>query len=83
MLLPGIFYFIVFKYIPMYGFIISFQNYKPFKGVSGSEWVGLEHFQAVVYRAGFLDYFKQYVNFICHESLVLFSDSDHFGTHAE
>lgn len=35
MLLPGILYFIVFKYVPMYGLIISFQNYKPFKGVSG------------------------------------------------
>ncbi|MEW9702514.1 ABC transporter permease [Paenibacillus sp. SI8] len=44
MLLPGILYFLIFKYIPMYGLIISFQNYKPFKGISGSEWVGFEHF---------------------------------------
>ncbi len=45
MILPGLLYIIVYKYIPMYGLIISFQNYKPYKGISGSEWVGLEHFE--------------------------------------
>lgn len=45
MLLPGILYFLIFKYWPMYGLIISFQNYKPFKGILGSEWVGFAHFQ--------------------------------------
>ena len=29
----------------MYGLIISFQNYKPYLGISGSEWVGFEHFR--------------------------------------
>ncbi|MGO4275935.1 sugar ABC transporter permease, partial [Paenibacillus sp. TAF58] len=54
MLLPGVLYFLVFKYIPMYGLIISFQNYKPFKGVSGSEWVGLEHFRRLFTEPDFL-----------------------------
>jgi putative aldouronate transport system permease protein len=45
MLLPGILYFIIYKYIPMYGLIIAFQDYKPYLGISGSEWVGLEHFE--------------------------------------
>lgn len=45
MLLPGVLYFIIFKYFPMYGLIISFQNYKPYQGIFGSEWVGLEHFR--------------------------------------
>lgn len=45
MLLPGILYFIIYKYIPMYGLIIAFQDYKPYLGISGSEWVGLEHFK--------------------------------------
>lgn len=44
MLLPGILYFLVFKYIPMWGVIISFQDYQPFSGILGSEWVGLKHF---------------------------------------
>ncbi|WP_456276449.1 ABC transporter permease [Bacillus sp. AK128] len=45
MILPGILYFIIYKYIPMYGLIIAFQDYKPYLGITGSEWVGLEHFR--------------------------------------
>ncbi|WP_396652971.1 ABC transporter permease [Metabacillus arenae] len=45
MLLPGILYFIIYKYIPMYGLIIAFQDYKPYLGISGSEWVGFKHFE--------------------------------------
>ncbi|SEN02283.1 ABC transporter permease [Paenibacillus sp. OK076] len=42
--LPGILFFLVFKYIPMWGIIIAFQDYSPFRGIQGSEWVGLLHF---------------------------------------
>ncbi|HZH61835.1 MAG TPA: sugar ABC transporter permease [Metabacillus sp.] len=45
MILPGILYFLIYKYLPMYGLIIAFQDYKPYLGISGSEWVGLEHFK--------------------------------------
>lgn len=44
MALPGIAYFLVFKYLPMGGLIIAFQDYKPFLGIMGSPWVGFEHF---------------------------------------
>ena len=44
MALPGIVYFLVFKYLPMGGLIIAFQDYKPFLGILGSPWVGFEHF---------------------------------------
>jgi len=44
MITPGVLYLFIYKYIPMYGLIISFQNYKPYKGITGSEWVGFEHF---------------------------------------
>ncbi len=43
--LPGIVFFLIFKYVPMWGIMISFQNYSPFLGFWNSEWVGLEHFQ--------------------------------------
>ncbi len=43
--LPALLYFLIFKYVPMWGIIISFQNYSPYLGMMGSEWVGLEHFQ--------------------------------------
>ncbi|ULL16994.1 sugar ABC transporter permease [Paenibacillus sp. H1-7] len=42
--LPGVLFFIVFKYVPMWGIVIAFQNYSPFGGVLHSPWVGLEHF---------------------------------------
>lgn len=44
MFLPGLLYFIIFKYWPMSGVLIAFQNFKPNLGISGSEWVGLKHF---------------------------------------
>lgn len=43
MLTPFLF-LVVFKYVPMYGAVISFQDYVPTKGMFGSEWVGLKHF---------------------------------------
>src|SRR5690625_527296 len=44
MALPGIVYFLVFKYLPMGGLVIAFQDYMPFMGVTGSPWVGFDHF---------------------------------------
>ncbi|OMF37277.1 protein lplB [Paenibacillus sp. FSL H8-0548] len=55
MLLPGIFYFIIFKYIPMFGLTIAFQDYKPFKGFGGSEWVGFKHFERLFTEPDFLN----------------------------
>ena len=47
MLLPGLAYFLIFKYWPMYGLTIAFKDYLPFLGYSGSPWVGLKHFEAL------------------------------------
>lgn len=44
LLLPGIVYFILFKYLPMGWLVISFQDYKLLKGIRGSQWVGLKNF---------------------------------------
>ncbi|TBL79149.1 ABC transporter permease [Paenibacillus thalictri] len=43
--LPGLLYFLIFKYMPMWGVVISFQDYSPYMGFTGSKWVGFEHFQ--------------------------------------
>lgn len=53
MITPGILYILIYKYIPMYGLIISFQNYKPYKGITGSEWVGLAHFERLFHSPDF------------------------------
>ena len=55
LLIPGIIYFLLFHYIPMYGALIAFQNYSPVKGFGGSPWVG----------------FKNFVDFFSHPSFTL------------
>lgn len=49
MLLPGLVYFIMFKYVPMGGLVIAFKNYSPFRGIWASDWVGFKNF---------IDFFK-------------------------
>lgn len=45
LLIPVVVYYIVFKYTPMVGAQIAFRNFRFSKGVWGSTWIGLEHFQ--------------------------------------
>lgn len=44
LMIPGIVYFIVFKYAPMGGLAIAFKNYAPNLGIFQSPWAGLKHF---------------------------------------
>lgn len=46
LILPALAYIIIFHYIPMYGVQIAFRDYQLSKGMFGSAWVGLKHFQA-------------------------------------
>lgn len=46
-LLPAIILVILFCYMPMEGLMIAFKDYKMARGIEGSEWVGLKHFQAL------------------------------------
>ena len=49
LMLPGIIYFIIFKFIPMGMLGIIFQDYNPYVGMAGSQWVGLKHFKDLIY----------------------------------
>lgn len=40
-------YYIIFKYVPMYGVTIAFKDYNIIKGIRASEWVGLDVFREV------------------------------------
>lgn len=44
LILPVIIYFLLIKYLPMYGIQIAFKDFSPVKGVWGSNWVGFKHF---------------------------------------
>ena len=43
--LPCLIFYIVFKYLPMWGIVISFFDYNSYVGLAGSEFVGLDHFR--------------------------------------
>ena len=45
MMIPGILYFAIFRYAPMGGIVIAFQNFVPHLGIGGSQWVGMMWFQ--------------------------------------
>ncbi|MFB9659683.1 ABC transporter permease [Glycomyces mayteni] len=53
LMLPGLLYFALFRFWPMYGARIAFKNYIPFLGIDGSEWVGFAHFQAFLSNPDF------------------------------
>lgn len=42
---PAFFYFLIFAYGPMYGIQIAFKNFIPTMGITGSPWIGFDHFQ--------------------------------------
>ena len=48
LILPVILYYVIFHYGSMYGAIIAFMDYKPVKGLFGSNWVGLKHFKKFI-----------------------------------
>jgi putative aldouronate transport system permease protein len=44
MILPGMLWYFIFRYIPMYGVVMAFKDYKIRLGILGSEWVGFKYF---------------------------------------
>ena len=55
-MMPAFVLTIVFRYIPMGGVLIAFEEYNPFRGVFGSEWVGLAHFRRFLSSPDFMRY---------------------------
>lgn len=57
MLIPGLLFFIVFKYVPMYGLRVAFMDYNPF-APDKSQWVAFAQFQDLFTRPAFQKVFK-------------------------
>ena len=64
MILPGILYFIVFRYLPMGGLVIAFQDYQPYLGILGSPWVG--------FKTLFVYLLSQHFFMLLRNTLILF-----------
>jgi len=45
LILPAFLLILIFNYGPIYGIIMAFQDFSPYKGITGSNFVGLEHFR--------------------------------------
>lgn len=58
LLLPGLLFYAIFRYGPMYGIVIAFKKYSPFLGVADSPWVGFTYFQQFFESPEFAKLFK-------------------------
>lgn len=61
MMLPGIIYFIIFRYIPIYGITLAFKDYKIALGIMGSPWIGFDNFTALFAGRTFLNVLRNTV----------------------
>ena len=55
-LLPGLLLTLIFKYGPMGGILIAFEDYNVIEGVLGSPWVGLDYFRRFLSSPDFMNY---------------------------
>lgn len=56
--LPGLAYFLIFHYFPIYGVTIAFKDFQVLKGINGSPWIGFQHFEDLFALNGFWQVFR-------------------------
>lgn len=56
-LIPAVTLVFIFNYVPMYGVLMAFTDYRVSLGILGSEWVGLEHFRTFLSSPNFYNIF--------------------------
>ncbi|WNQ14350.1 ABC transporter permease subunit [Paenibacillus aurantius] len=70
LILPGILYFVIFDYIPMFGVIIAFKDISPFEGVDAiftSDWVGFKHFSKFIHSYYFWNVMRNTLLLSCYK----------------
>src|SRR5579859_6766257 len=45
--IPGFIFFVVFRYLPLLGNVVAFEDYSPYLGFFDSPWVGFDNFAAL------------------------------------
>ena len=70
LLLPTILFFVIFRYIPMGGLVMGFQNYSPVRGFLGSPWVGFQHFETLFALPKSLEVFRNTVIISLYRVLI-------------
>lgn len=61
MIAPGIIFFLIFHYAPLYGIILAFKKFMYNQGITGSPWVGLDNFRVLMSDNEFWRAFKNTV----------------------
>ncbi|MDR6553432.1 ABC transporter permease subunit [Paenibacillus qinlingensis] len=72
MLIPGVAFLLLFKYTPMYGILIAFQDFNIFGGITGSEWIGLEQFRKLFHSDEFYQVFRNTLLISLYKIVILF-----------
>jgi putative aldouronate transport system permease protein len=72
LLVPGLIFLLLFKYTPMYGVVIAFQDFNIFSGIGDSEWVGLEHFQKLIHSDDFFQVLTNTLLISMYKIVLLF-----------
>lgn len=72
MILLPLCYILLFKFYPMYGAQIAFKNYIPTKGIIGSDWVGLKHFERFLTNSQSVQYILNTLSISIYSLLVSF-----------
>jgi len=70
--LPGFLFFLFFSYFPMYGIIISFQDYDVFRGVLGSAFVGFDNFRTLFDMPDFTNALKNTIVISLLKLVIIF-----------
>ena len=78
-LMPALVLTIIFKYLPMGGLLIAFEDYNVIKGVFGSPWVGLEYFKRFLSSPDFMSYLLNTLKSQHLWTALGFSDSNYPG----
>lgn len=72
LLLPAVLFFLAFHYAPMYGVTLAFKDFAIRRGIMGSPWVGLKHFERLFGSVVFYEVFFNTVVISCMRLLFGF-----------
>lgn len=72
LLIPGLICLLIFKYLPMYGLIIAFQDFNIFSGILESDWVGLANFTKLFTSPEFLNVLRNTILISTYKIIFLF-----------
>jgi putative aldouronate transport system permease protein len=62
MSVPMLIYVLIFSYVPIWGWLMAFQNYKPAKGFFEQKWVGLQNFKYLIKDDNFIRDFRNTIS---------------------